>query len=116
MSKQLESLLRQAGLATDAQFGRVRNRMEQDAGSFLEILVKEEHVSEEAIADAIAERTKVPRVRVATFLLDEEALRRVPERLARKLECLPLAVEGRALIVAMADPTDYRAIQDIEFT
>jgi len=39
----------------------------------------------------------------------------VPEWLARKHQALPLAIEGRVLVVAMADPTDYRAIQDIEF-
>jgi type IV pilus assembly protein PilB len=115
MSKQLESVLRQAGLATDAQLNRVRERVGQGAGTFLDLLIKDERVSEEAIADAFAERMKVPRASVAAFLQDEEALRKVPERLARKLECLPLGIEGRMLVVAMVNPLDYRAIQDIEF-
>ena len=89
--------------------------MEQGAGSFIEVLVKEERVPEDAIADAFTERLKVPRARVAAFLLDEEALRKVPERLARKHQCLPLAIEGRLLVVAMVDPIDYLAIRDIEF-
>jgi type IV pilus assembly protein PilB len=115
MSKQLENVLRQAGLASEAQIRRVQERVVQGAGSFIEMLVKEEGVSEEAVAEACTERLKVPRARVATFLADTEALRRVPERLARKHFLLPLAVEGRVLVTAMADPTDYRAIQDIEF-
>ncbi len=115
MSKQLESILRQAGLATDIQISRVREHVAQGAGTFVEVLVKEERIPEEAIAEAFTARMKVPRVRVETFLLDEEALRKVPERLARKLECLPLAIEGRVLVVAMVNPLDYRAIQDIEF-
>ena len=115
MSKQLESLLRDSGLASDLQLRRVQERMDQGGGSFIEILVKEERVPEEAIADAFSERLRVPRVRVAAFLLDEEALRKVPERLARKHQCLPLGTEGRMLMVAMVDPIDYRAIQDIEF-
>ena len=115
MSKQLENLLRQTGLASEPQLRRAQEREDQGAGSFVEILVKEERVSEEAIADVFTERLKVPRVRVAAFLLDEEALRKVPERLARRHQCLPLAIEGRMLVVAMVNPTDYRAIQDIEF-
>jgi len=115
MSKQLESLLRDSGLASDIQLRRVQERVTQGAGSFIEVLVKEERVPEEAVADAFTERLRVPRVRVAAFLLDEEALRKVPERLARKHQCLPLAIEGRMLVVAMVNPTDYRAIQDIEF-
>ena len=115
MSKQLESLLRDAGLASDIQLRRVQERVAQGAGSFIEILVKEERVPEEAVADAFTARHKVPRARVAAFLLDEEALRKVPERLARKHQSLPLAVEGRMLVVAMVNPIDYRSIQDIEF-
>jgi type IV pilus assembly protein PilB len=115
MSKQLESVLRQAGLASEPQIRRVQERVLQGGGSFIEVLVRDEGVSEEAIADACTERLKVPRARVATFLADAEALRKVPERLARKHFSLPLAVEGRVLVMAMADPTDYRAIQDIEF-
>ena len=115
MSKQLESLLRDSGLASDLQLRRVQERVDQGAGSFIEVLVKEERVPEEAIADAFTERLRVPRVRVAAFLLDEEALRKVPERLARKHQCLPLGTEGRLLMVAMVNPIDYRAIQDIEF-
>jgi type IV pilus assembly protein PilB len=115
MSKQLESLLRDAGLASDLQLRRVQERVDQGAGSFIEILVKEERVPEEAVADAFTARHRVPRARVAAFLLDEEALRKVPERLARKHQCLPLAIEGRMLVLAMVDPIDFRAIQDIEF-
>jgi type IV pilus assembly protein PilB len=115
MSKQLDNLLRQSGLATDTQLRRVQERVDQGAGSFIELLVKEERVPEDAIADAFTARLKVPRARVAAFLIDEDALRKVPERLARKHQCLPLAIEGRMLVVAMVDPIDYRAIQDIEF-
>ncbi len=115
MSKQLESLLRESGLASELQIRRVHERVEQGAGSFIEVLVKEERVPEDAVADAFTERLGVPRARVAAFLLDEEALRRVPERLARKHQCLPLAIEGRVLVVAMVDPIDYPAIRDIEF-
>ena len=115
MSKQLESLLRQTGLATELQILRVLDRVAKDAGSFVDILVREEHISEEELANLFTERTKVPRARVATFLPDEDALRKVPERLARKHLCLPLAIEARVLVLAMVNPIDYRAIQDIEF-
>ena len=115
MSKQLESLLRDSGLASDIQLRRVQERVDQGAGSFIEIMVKEERIPEDAIADSFTKRLQVPRARVGAFLLDEEALRKVPERLARKHQCLPLAIEGRMLVVAMVDPTDYRSIQDIEF-
>jgi type IV pilus assembly protein PilB len=111
----IESLLRQAGLATEAEISKVRERVDQGAGTFMDLLVREARVPEEGIANALVSRLNLPRARVASFLPDEEVLHRVPERLARKLECLPLAIEGRVLVVAMANPGDYRAIQDLEF-
>jgi type IV pilus assembly protein PilB len=115
ISKSFESMLRQEGLATDAELEKARERINQGAVSFLDVLVKEIRVPEEAIASALSKKLKLPRARVASVLLDEEVLNRVPERLARQHLCLPLAIEGRRLVVALADPTDYRAIQDIEF-
>ena len=56
MSKQLESLLRDAGLASDIQLRRVQERVVQGAGSFIEVLVKEERVPEEAVADAFTKQ------------------------------------------------------------
>jgi type IV pilus assembly protein PilB len=117
MSKQLESLLRQTGIANDAQLGRARERVHlQGGGSLLEVLLKEERVSEEAVADLFVARLKVPRVRVAATLLDPEAMKKVPEKIARKHLCLPMSIEGRVLALAMMNPIDYQAIQDVEFS
>ena len=116
MSKQLESLLRQAGIANDAQLSRARERVhQQGTGSLLEVLLKDDRVSEDAVADLFVTRLKVPRVRVAATLLDPEAMKKVSEKLARKHLCLPLSIEGRVLALAMMNPIDYEAIQDIEF-
>jgi type IV pilus assembly protein PilB len=117
MSKQLETLLRQTGIANEAQLARARERvLQQGAGSLLEVLLKEERVSEEAVADLFVSRLKVPRVRVAAMLLDPEAMKKVPEKIARKYLCLPISIEGRVLALAMLNPIDYLAIQDVEFS
>ena len=116
MSKQLESLLRQSGLVTDVQLKRAQDKLaQQDSGSLLETLVREEHISEEAVADLFVSRLKMQRVRLAATALDSEALKKVPEKLARKHRCLPIAIEGRVLALAMMNPIDYQAIQDVEF-
>ncbi|MBI3329544.1 MAG: Flp pilus assembly complex ATPase component TadA, partial [Nitrospinae bacterium] len=41
--------------------------------------------------------------------------RTISEELARKHACLPLKVEGNSLLLAMANPWDYEAIQDVQF-
>jgi type II secretory ATPase GspE/PulE/Tfp pilus assembly ATPase PilB-like protein/RNA polymerase subunit RPABC4/transcription elongation factor Spt4 len=117
MSKQLEALLRQTGVATDAQLKRAQDMLIQaGSGNFLEMLMTEEHVSEDAVAEAFVTRLKVSRIRIAATIVDPEAMKKVPERLARKHLCLPMAIDGRVLALAMMDPIDYQAIQDVEFS
>jgi type IV pilus assembly protein PilB len=79
-------------------------------------LLDERQVPEDLVADLFAQLLKIPRVPLASFASDPEALRAVSEELARKYLCLPLKVEGKFLMLAMAIPADYNALQDVQFT
>jgi type IV pilus assembly protein PilB len=72
-------------------------------------------LDDDAMADELARRLSLRRVRLASMTAAPEALERVAEKLARKHAALPLAVEGRHLILAMANPQDVVAQQDFEF-
>ena len=115
MSKQLETLLRQSELLTEAQLIRDLEQARKQNASLIDIILKEERLSEDQLADLFAAATKIPRIRVAASAVDPVAMENVPDKLARKHYCLPLSIEGRVLTLAMADPGDYQAIQDIEF-
>ncbi len=84
--------------------------------SLIESVLADERVSEEGLADSLAAYTRFPRVNLATASIDPEAVKLLPQDLARKYFCIPIRVEGRNVLVAMANPTDYRAMQEIEFT
>jgi type IV pilus assembly protein PilB len=81
-----------------------------------DLLIKDRQYSEEALAEAFVDWLKLPRVRIASLTLDPEAAKAISERIATKHACLPLKLDdlGR-LVVAMANPADYDAIQDVQF-
>src|SRR5712692_2835911 len=81
----------------------------------IDLLVREKQYSEEALAEGFAEWLRLPRVRIASLTLEPEAANVVGEKIALKHECLPLKIEGRTLVVAMVNPADYDAIQDVQF-
>jgi type IV pilus assembly protein PilB len=83
--------------------------------SLNQLLVNEKQYSEEALAEAFVDWLKLPRVRIASLTLDPEAAKTIGEKIALKHECLPLKIEKEKLIVAMANPADYDAIQDVQF-
>ena len=47
---------------------------------------------------------------------DPDALKLIPEAMARKYSVIPLAIEGNALRVAMANPTDIFALEALALT
>lgn len=71
--------------------------------------------AEETLAAGFATRLSLPRLHLASAAIQPEAVAKVPEKLARKCVCLPVKLEGRALVAAFANPADYDALRDVEF-
>src|SRR3990170_4867035 len=84
--------------------------------SLIESVLADDRVSEEGLADSLAAYARFPRVNLATSNIDPEAVKLLPQEMARRYFCIPIRIEGRNIMVAMANPTDYRAMQEIEFT
>ena len=80
-----------------------------------DILIEEKKVSEDAIADAFAEWLRLPRIRLATVEVDPTALEKVSEELARKHLSVPVSIERRELLLAMANPANEGALKDVRF-
>jgi type IV pilus assembly protein PilB len=72
-------------------------------------------ITEAWLADAYAQHLKIPLISVASNPISAEAVHDIPERLARRYSCIPFGRDERVLRVAMVDPTNLAAIQDIEF-
>ena len=80
-----------------------------------DVLIVEKGISEDTLAATFAQWLKLPRVRLASASVEPEATKAISEALARKYTCLPLKAEGTSLLLAMANPWDYAAIQDVQF-
>ena len=80
-----------------------------------ETLLRENKVTEAWVADMYSKRLRIPLVSISALTIDPEAVQRIPERLARRYVCIPLACESRFLQLAMVDPSNLEAILAIEF-
>jgi len=60
-----------------------------------------------------AEAPDLPRVDLKRYKVQPEALRLIPEAIARKYDLIPLRIEGDSLVLAMADPDNLYAIEDV---
>ena len=82
----------------------------------LDLLVVEKKFSEEAVAESFARRMRLPRVNLAATVPEPDAIKLVPEGVARRHQVVPLKLENRSLVVAMANPANMDAQRDIEFS
>jgi general secretion pathway protein E len=65
------------------------------------------------IQNKYQEQLDLPSIDLKRYDPDPGALKMVPEQMARKHQALPLRVEDGRLVVAMADPTNLQAIEDL---
>src|SRR6185503_1446516 len=79
------------------------------------LLVLQRQVPEETLADAFSKWLNMPRVQLDSVDVEAAAVAVVASRLARKHTCLPIRLKGKNLVLAMANPLDRQAIEDVEF-
>lgn len=88
-----------------ARFGESR--------AFEDYLVRRKFASRAQIAEAIALQTQLQYVELSTLQLDPKVVASVPPALCRKYRVIPVSRSGDHLTLAMADPTDIIALDDI---
>ncbi len=78
-------------------------------------LAKLGYISDGEITNFLSAQYRVPAVNLDDYELDPAVLKLVSKEVCDKHKCVPLSRSGNALIVAMADPTNLHAIDDIKF-
>ncbi len=114
-SGRLGEMLVRAGLITSEQLDDALALQKSAGGRIGSTLVKLGYVSEEEIASFLGRQYGVPPVDLSKAAIDPAILKLVPAEVARKYLLIPLGRSGGALTVAMADPSDIFAIDEVRF-
>jgi type IV pilus assembly protein PilB len=108
----LADLLEPTGLASAEGLERTAQRA-GSSGSFAEALLEEGLASSEAAARALARRTGLPLVDLNEVGASFEATESLPLRVLQRAVAVPYAVEGDRLRIAIADPRNLNAIDEL---
>ncbi len=110
----LGDLLIQEALITPTQLDEALVEQKKSGRKLGRIFIDRQWVSEVAIAKAVARQLRAPFLDLDKRLLRGEVARLLPETHARRLRALPIEdPAGAALRVAMADPTDINAYDEV---
>lgn len=110
--RQLGNLLVETGVITHQQLIEALAEQRRGGERLGRVLVRLGFVTEREITSALEEQLGIAQV-PAGLITDQALLSLVSEQLARRYKVLPLAREGRRLKMAMADPTNLVAIDDL---
>ena len=89
-------------------------KMKEKGGSLLNTLTAMGMLKDDDLSDFLSKYYRVPAVNMQEMDLDQEVVSLIPEELAKKYKAIPVNRTGRTLVVAMADPTNIQAIEEIE--
>jgi type IV pilus assembly protein PilB len=115
MSVRLGELLTKASLITQDQLKEALKLQKDTGGKLGETLIKLGFVSEEDITECLSQQFGVPSINLAHFEIDSSVIKLVPADVARKYNILPVNKTGATITIAMADPTNVFAMDDIKF-
>ncbi len=115
MSVRLGELLTKAGLITQDQLKEALRVQKDTGGKLGETLIKLAFVSEEDITECLSQQFGVPSINLQHFEIDSSVIKLIPADVARKYNILPVNKTGATITIAMADPTNVFAMDDIKF-
>jgi type IV pilus assembly protein PilB len=107
--------LLESSLISQDQLARALESQQSQGGTLSYNLVKTGAISEMAFAEFMGQVYNVPAVDLDMVPIEPSAVDLIPSDVATKFQVVPLKREGRTLTVAMANPDNIFAIDDIKF-
>jgi type IV pilus assembly protein PilB len=111
--KRIGDILLETGIITPQQLAEALAQQRRTRERLGRVLVDQGAASEKQIAQALAAQLDLPLVALSSARLDPSAVKLIPEILARKRRVVPLRLDGSHVVVAMADPLDVFALDDV---
>jgi type IV pilus assembly protein PilB len=100
---------------TPEQLQEALNFQRQNGGKLGLNLIKLGYVKDEEITGLLSKQYGVPSIALAQFEIDPSVIKLVPADTAQKYQIVPLSRSGATLTIAMTDPTNVFAMDDIKF-
>ncbi|VAV83862.1 Type IV fimbrial assembly, ATPase PilB [hydrothermal vent metagenome] len=115
MAERIGELLLKEKLINHEQLQQAVDEQKKGGGRLGFNLTKLGYITEKDLTVFLSKQYGIPTVDIVEKELDSEVICLIPEDVARKYQVLPISRSGATLVVAMADPSNIFAIDDIKF-
>ena len=110
-----EMLLREKVISPD-QLQKAKRRSDREGNRLGYELTRMGFVEDEDLTSFLSKHHGVPSVDLKQIDIPDEVIDLIPEKIAKRHQCIPVNRSGTTLVVAMADPSNIYAIDDLRFS
>jgi len=114
LQNKLKEILINKKLITEQDLENALRLQKEKGGLLSDILIKMGLLNEKVLTLALSQSLNIPILRLSRFNIDKNLIKVVPPELIKKYEILPLARLGKVLTVALGDPLNIFAIDDLK--
>lgn len=111
----LGQLLLKAKLITEGQLNEALRVQRLEGKRLGSVLLELGHVSEESLITFLSRQYNAPAINLSDHKIDTSLLKLIPYETAKKYQLIPISKDGAGLRIAIADPSNNLAIDDIRF-
>ncbi len=115
MVMKLGDMLLDAGLIQKKQLDEALGVQKSEGGRLGYILTKLGFISDDEVTSFLSRQYGIPAVNLEHFEISEDVIKRIPVDVAQRYSIIPLSRTGSTLTVAIADPTNIYALDDLKF-
>ena len=115
MSSRLGEILVKENLITADQLKQAMAHQRQNGGRLGTALMKLGFVSDDEITEVLSRQYGVPSINLKYYEVDPAVIKLIPQDTAVRYQIVPLSRVGSTLTIAMIDPTNVFAMDDIKF-
>src|SRR5436305_12366394 len=115
MSQRIGDLLLKAKIISTEQLQQALREQKSTGARLGSVLVKLGFVTDEEVTTFLSRQYGVPAINLSYFELDPAVIKLIPHESAKRYQILPLSRVGSSLTIAMVDPTNVFAMDDIKF-
>jgi type IV pilus assembly protein PilB len=115
MEPRVAELLVRGGVVSRDQLDKAQQKGRDSGSSVMKELVQLGFTTEQTLTEFLAKQFGIEKIELAPEEIEESVFTLVPPQLTQKHQLVPTKLTGSILTVAMADPTDLIAINEIKF-
>ncbi len=110
--KRLGDILVETNIITNEQLENTLKIKRQDE-KLGDTLIRENYITEQQLIEVLEFQLGIPHINIFQYPIDPNIVQLVPQELAKQFQVMPIRTKDDFLFVAMADPMDYFAIEEL---